>query len=93
MRTRLRLVRQLARNVGQSIRDGRRARGMTQVELAASVGVEPQTVQRWECGARLPSDESFAEMETVLGLSIQEVRIVAYRPPRAPEGRVLIGRQ
>ncbi|MCH7607783.1 MAG: helix-turn-helix transcriptional regulator [Chloroflexi bacterium] len=91
MRTKLRLVRQLARRVGQSIKDGRLANGMTQAELAASVGVESQTVQRWECGARLPSDESFTEMETVLGFSIQEVLLVAFAP-RALEGRGLTGR-
>lgn len=42
---------------GQNIRAIRKARGMTQEQLARSVGVTTPTVSRWESGQVVPRDD------------------------------------
>lgn len=43
--------------LGDNIRDAREQRGMTQLDLAAAVGVSESTVSNWERGARAPKNK------------------------------------
>lgn len=41
-------------DIAQRIRSARRNAGLTQLELATAVGVDPGTLSRWERGATRP---------------------------------------
>ena len=49
-----------------ALRDLRKARGLTQLQLAQSVGVPEQHVQRWEYGTRSPSATYLLRIMVVL---------------------------
>lgn len=53
----------------QTLRNTRRARGMTQQELAARLFVSRQTVSSWETGRNLPNLETLARLAELLGVS------------------------
>jgi transcriptional regulator with XRE-family HTH domain len=57
--------------VGELIRDGRKARGMTQHQLALAIGVQNQIVSNWERGAMIEA-KNFARLVSVLGLDETE---------------------
>lgn len=46
---------------------------MTQVQLAWRVGVRPETVCRWETGARCPHMRDFAALAQVFNCSIADL--------------------
>ena len=52
---------------GETIRTRRRARGLTQLALAAILGVRPQYVQHWESGRRNPGGRSAVRLARALG--------------------------
>lgn len=54
------------------LRDTRRARGWTQAELAARVGVSRDTVGQWE-SSRAPRPERVAQLAEVLGVPPDEL--------------------
>lgn len=41
-------------DIGKQITAMRRARDMTQEQLATLIGVSAQTVSKWECGTTMP---------------------------------------
>ena len=53
--------------IAAAIRQGRRQAGMTQVALAAAVGVTEVCVQLWERAARTPGEQSWVQLELALG--------------------------
>jgi len=58
-------------NLGEIIRDGRKARGMTQHQLALAIGAQSQIVSNWERGA-IPEPRNIARLVTVLELDETE---------------------
>lgn len=56
---------------GGNVKRGRKAMGLTQVELAKLVGVQQGTVARWEHGVTSPRDDMKVRLAGVLH---QEVR-------------------
>jgi ribosome-binding protein aMBF1 (putative translation factor) len=50
------------------VRAHRKAKGWTQAELAARVGVDRSLISRWERGDRLPSPPEEAKLRSLLGL-------------------------
>lgn len=56
---------------GENIERGRKALGLTQVQLAEAVGVTQQTVSSWETGDSAPRDRLKVRLADVLR---QEVR-------------------
>jgi transcriptional regulator with XRE-family HTH domain len=57
---------QIARQLGQNIAERRRAMNWTQDQLAERLGVEAETVSRFERGATLPSLPKLEQLAKVL---------------------------
>ena len=55
--------------IGARISIARKARGLTQEELAGALQVHKQTVSRWERGARSPNGEEIRGLVQTLGCS------------------------
>jgi transcriptional regulator with XRE-family HTH domain len=53
----------------EGLRRARGARGMTQQQLAAAIGVKKQTVNAWEKGKMRPRKRRLEKLESVLGVA------------------------
>jgi transcriptional regulator with XRE-family HTH domain len=60
-------------NIGKIIYDLRKARGMTQEQLAEAVGVSVPAVSKWETGISLPDITMLAPVARLLGTSIDNL--------------------
>ena len=69
----------------QTIRELRESKGMTQLELAVAVGVTPSTVYNWERGRSQPQVGQFREVARVLGVSMDDIELVAPAEDRPKE--------
>lgn len=49
-----------------NIKELRKAKGLTQTELALRCGVSLTTIQLWERGVTTPKDENLAKLKQVL---------------------------
>ena len=58
---------------GSAIKQLREARGLTQVELAESIGVSSKTVSKWETGKGLPDISLLQPLAQGLGVSLIEL--------------------
>ena len=54
----------------ENIRVFRKARGLTQKELAEGLGISDKTVSRWESGVQLPEASMIPTLADILGVSI-----------------------
>lgn len=61
-------------NIGEVLETARRARGMTQDELATIVGVQQGTLSRWEKGLREPDDADIEKLADALGVTPRLLR-------------------
>jgi len=52
--------------IGKRIQEARISCGMTQTDLAKTLGVKPQSVQHWERGASLPKSTRIHELAEAL---------------------------
>lgn len=59
----------MAGTTGDRIREGRERLGMTQTDLAASLGVKEANVYRWERGDSQPSHGMFRRIVRALDVS------------------------
>lgn len=55
--------------LGAAIREARKSRGMTQVEMAAMFGVTQASIAHWESGRQRPRQEAWVQLRS-LGVSI-----------------------
>lgn len=55
--------------IGRRIAAARGAARMSQVDLAAAIGVDPQTVSNWERGVRCPNGAYLYAMSAALNVS------------------------
>ena len=62
-----------AREVATALVKYRADRGLTQRELAATVGVKQSTIGRWEIGEKPPSLASLAKLTNATGLTFRGV--------------------
>lgn len=58
---------------GKRIALFRRKMNLSQSELSERLGVTPQAVSKWECGAALPSIEILLELSHLFGININEL--------------------
>ena len=58
------------KKVGDRIKDLRQKKGMTQAELAESMGFTSQTVSNWESGAREPDISALANLASLFGVTL-----------------------
>ena len=70
--------------IGAFIRQLRKERGMTQKELAATLGVTDKAVSKWELGASLPDVALLLPLAEALGVSATEL-LGGARAPELPE--------
>lgn len=62
----------LARQIGATIRDRRKAQGWTQAQLAETVGVEKESISRFETGAISPSVGRLLQLADALKTPVSE---------------------
>lgn len=70
-------------NLGNNISERRKAKGMTQEELATKLGVSPQAVSKWENNLSCPDITLLPEISKLFGISVDELLGVA--PIKAEE--------
>ncbi len=70
---------------GPRLRELREAAGLTQQELAARVGVQWETISRWERGTREPSWSNVLAMASALGVDCRAFDTPATEAPLSPE--------
>lgn len=61
------------RAIGAAVRAHREARGLTQVELAARIGVNQPSVSRIEHGYHLPGTDTLLRLSRALNVSLDEL--------------------
>ena len=74
------------RLIGERIARARALRGLTQMELGASIGVSDQTVSNWEVGLRTPRADMLLRLCWALGCSADWLLGLS-DDLAAPEGR------
>ena len=68
---------------GNLLRDLRKAKGMTQKELAEKLGIVPKTVSKWETGNGFPDVSMLSSLADILGVSEKTILSGDFTP--APE--------
>jgi len=63
--------------LGREIAAAREAAGLTQVALAAAIGVDPQTISRWERGDRNPGPNDLYRIAQATGATYRPRRLIA----------------
>ena len=58
---------------GKRIAQRRKRLGLSQKELAEMLGITPQSVSKWECGAALPDIDLLLELSHIYGATINEL--------------------
>ena len=75
------------RHLGERIARQRRAVGLTQMELAEKVGVQPETINRIERGKRTPSLRLLMRLSKALELEVHE--LVRVQGADGPKSQIL----
>lgn len=55
--------------MGEKIREYRERKGMTQRDLAASIGVDASAVSLWESGKTAPTANNIVKLASILGVT------------------------
>lgn len=63
----------ISRRIGRNIAQLRGGCGWSQEKLAARAEVDASTVQRWECGERVPCGVDIYKLSLALGVSADEI--------------------
>jgi putative transcription factor len=64
-------VQKVSVSVSKAIQDGRRAKELTQKDLATKINEKPQIVAEYESGKGTPNQQVLAKMERVLGIKLR----------------------
>ena len=59
--------------IGSFIADKRKAKSLTQLQLAERLYVTDRAVSKWECGRSLPDSSIMLDLCEVLGISVNEL--------------------
>ncbi|WP_155974189.1 helix-turn-helix domain-containing protein [Streptococcus ruminantium] len=79
---------ELARYIGQRIKDYRKQIGLTQKELAEKVGMGHTTIANYEKGFRSPKKDTLFDLAEVLGVSIDDLFPDRHTPTEAPNSLI-----
>ena len=58
---------------GKFIKEQRKAKGLTQLQLAEKIGVSEKTISKWECGNGFPDTTLMLPLCSALGISANEL--------------------
>ncbi len=58
-----------------TIAELRKARRLTQFELAAMVGVRPESIHKWETGRAVPYDRNIRKLAEVFGVGLDDIDV------------------
>lgn len=61
------------KGIGQMIRDARIKKGMTQADLAETIGVSQGAVGQWEQGMTIPRPKHIVLLSTLLEIPVEEL--------------------
>lgn len=56
--------------LGLRIRLGRKAAGLSQIDVATQMGVSPQAVSQWESGVSAPSASNLIKLSNLIGMDL-----------------------
>ena len=56
----------------------RKIKGLTQIELANAIGVQAQSISKWERGLSNPSPKHLKQLASVLGVSSQDIFLLIF---------------
>ena len=59
--------------IGKFISELRREKGLTQQQLADSIGVSNKTISKWECGKGMPEISSIIPLCQMLQINVNEL--------------------
>lgn len=62
-------------HIGRRLTEAREAAGMTRHELAAHLGLEESTIERWETGERSPRGNRVSKLAGILGVSLSWILV------------------
>lgn len=60
-------------SIGERIKQARVKAGLTQVDLAAAIGMDPSSVSHWERDVSSPQSESLAAVARALGVTVDSL--------------------
>ena len=60
-------------NLGQKLRNARKVKGLTQVDVATTLGVTQGAVRQWEAGATSPSAGNLSKVAALLDIPVAEL--------------------
>ncbi len=66
--------------LGSRIAERRRARGLTQVQVAVHMGVSPQAVSKWERGLACPDLVFLDDLAELLDIGLEELLLGSASP-------------
>ena len=61
------------KKIGKFIAQCRKAKGLTQFQLAEQLGISDRAVSKWETGASVPDNELALELCQLLGININDL--------------------
>ena len=59
--------------IGKFIADSRKAKGLTQMQLAEQLGITDKAVSKWERGIAMPDSSIMLDVCAILGISVNEL--------------------
>jgi len=62
------------RSIGETIKDAREWKKMSQEELAQKLRVGTQTIEKYESGEQVPSSQTILKLSTVLDIPASELQ-------------------
>ena len=60
-------------NIGKKIKELRKQRGITQEQLAESIGISFQAVSKWETGSSVPDVETMVKISELYGITVNDI--------------------
>lgn len=64
------MVKEILRDFGARLKEGRKKKGWTQKELAAQIGVQFSLLNKYECGLHAPPLDKLVQLAEVLDTSV-----------------------
>lgn len=77
----------VGKNLGETLRQGRRCRDISQEQLAEAMNVTRQTISNWETGSVVPPMGKLERLSMELDIPLEELLGVEAQAAQAPEAK------